>query len=253
LAWSPDGSRLASASEDTSARIWDVARGKEVAALFGHAAAVYAVAWSPDGRRVATGSYDLSVKIWDPVTGGEVCSFDKPGGIEQMIYALAWSRDGQRLACSDMEGNICILDSAPGFPGKTAAVPPQLPARESRSDTAMIRSLKSYCTAVEPMAANDPDALRRLAWIFAAARYPEVRDGRKALVYAQQASTLTGGKNPVVLSILAAAYAEAGDYTNAVSTQKQALAVLPNVDLRTEYAAALKQFESHQPVRSDSW
>ena len=196
LAYSPDGTCLASASDDSSAKIWDVARGREINTLLGHATAVYSVAWSPDGKRVVTGSWDLSVKIWDPVTGTEVCSFDKPGGISQMIYAVAWSPDGRHIACSDIEGNICILDATPGGLGAAATLVQPAPARDPRYEAGLVRSLKLYCEVVEPEATNNADALRRLAWILATSRYPEVRDGRKAVVFAQEASKLVGGRNP---------------------------------------------------------
>jgi WD40 repeat protein/serine/threonine protein kinase len=287
LAWSPDSTSLASACDDSTAKIWDVARGSEVSTLLGHATSVYSVAWSPDGKRVVTGSWDFSVKIWDPITGTEVCSFDKPGGITQMIYAVAWSPDGREIACSDIEGNICILDATPGGLGaasllerssvaalrgvdrapsrpvpsdaiardSSAADPstPPAPVRKPEYDASMVRSLKLYCEVVEPHATNNADALRRLAWILATSRHAEVRDGSKAVAFAQQASNLVGGRNPGILSILAAACAENGDFTNAISFQKQAMAMVPNIDLRTEYAAELRLYETHQPCRDNFW
>ncbi len=277
LAWSPDGSCLASGSDDASARIWDVSRGREISTLFGHASSVYSVDWSSDGKRVVTGSWDLSVKIWDPGTGTEVCSFDKPGGISQMIFAVAWNRNGRQIACSDIEGNICILDATPGGLGAVArlerrspprpvsieavastvrpAVPsvPPAPAHDPTYETNMVRSLKLYCAVVEPQSTNNADALRRLAWILATSRHPEVRDGRKAVAFAQQASKLVGGRNPGILSILAAAWAETGDFTNAISFQRQAMDMVPNIDLRTEYAAELRLYEAHQPCRDNAW
>jgi len=264
LAYSPDGTCLASASDDASAKIWDVSRGREISTLLGHATSVHSVAWSPDGKRVVTGSWDLSIKIWDPKTRTEVCSFDKPGGICQMIDAVAWNPDGRHIACSDIEGEICILDATPG--GLGAASPAdhassvaalrrvdQALPRPLSNETNMIRSLKLYCALVESHSTNNADALRRLAWILATSRHPEVRDGRQAVVFAQQASKLVGGRNPGILSILAAACAETGDFTNAIRLQKQALTMVPNIDLRSEYAAELRLYEAHQPCRDNSW
>ena len=56
VAFSPDGGRVATASEDKTARLWDAASGKQLAVLQGHTAQVYSVAFSPDGSRVATAS-----------------------------------------------------------------------------------------------------------------------------------------------------------------------------------------------------
>ena len=57
-AFSPDGSRIVTASEDKTARIWDAATGKEIAVLRGHDDGVNSAAFSPDGSRIVTASAD---------------------------------------------------------------------------------------------------------------------------------------------------------------------------------------------------
>ena len=66
VAWSPDGTRLATGSDDETVRIWDPATGQTTATLTGHTDWVTAVAWSPDGTCLATASDDKTVRIWDP-------------------------------------------------------------------------------------------------------------------------------------------------------------------------------------------
>src|SRR5436189_153051 len=65
---SPDGKTVPSASGDKTAKLWDVATGKEVGALKGHADAVRDVAYSPDGAVIATASFDGTVILWDAAT-----------------------------------------------------------------------------------------------------------------------------------------------------------------------------------------
>jgi WD40 repeat protein len=64
-AFSPDGARIATASEDKTARIWDAATGKEITVLRGHESYVLSAAFSPDGARIVTASGDKTARIWD--------------------------------------------------------------------------------------------------------------------------------------------------------------------------------------------
>ena len=78
MAFSPDGQRLASGSDDSTVKVWDSATGKELFALKGHTAAVTSVAFSPDGQHLASGSSDRTVRIWESTTAKEMFALKGP-------------------------------------------------------------------------------------------------------------------------------------------------------------------------------
>ena len=119
VAWSPDGSRVASGSDDNTIKIWDVATGFLVQNFTGHSQDVTSVAWSPDGSRVASGSSDSTIKIWDVATGFLVQNFT---GHSRVVTSVAWSPDGSRVASGSWDKTIKIwhctfwtFDSSPVF------------------------------------------------------------------------------------------------------------------------------------------
>jgi len=66
VAWSPDSTRIASASSDKTVQVWDALNGGHVFIYNGHSNYVVTAAWSPDGTRIASASYDDTVQIWSP-------------------------------------------------------------------------------------------------------------------------------------------------------------------------------------------
>jgi WD40 repeat protein len=85
LAWSPDGTRLATGSDDETVRIWSVETGKQTARLRGHADEVAGVAWAPDGDHLTSVDRSGLVIVWDG-SGRQVASV-----VLQPSECLAWS------------------------------------------------------------------------------------------------------------------------------------------------------------------
>jgi WD40 repeat protein/serine/threonine protein kinase len=94
VAYSPDGKRLATASNDRTVRIWNAQTGKVLLTLSGHHDNVTQVAFSPDGRVLASASDDRTVRLWDANTGSPLNAFNKHPGV---VTAVAFSRDGKQL------------------------------------------------------------------------------------------------------------------------------------------------------------
>ncbi len=64
VAFSPDGSQLASGLTDDTIRLWDVDTGEETRRLTGHTSNVASVAFSPDDSQLASGSLDGTIRLW---------------------------------------------------------------------------------------------------------------------------------------------------------------------------------------------
>jgi WD40 repeat protein/serine/threonine protein kinase len=106
FAFSPDGTRLASAGEDRTARIWDPATGKLLATCLGHASKVLGLAFSPDGARLVTTSSDGTVRQWDVATGRQAePPYDRHSGD---VAAAVYSPDGQRIASAGTDRTVRV-------------------------------------------------------------------------------------------------------------------------------------------------
>ena len=88
---------------------------------------------------------------------------------------------------------------------------------------------------------NNADAHKYLAWIMATCPDASVRNGTQAVELAEQAEQLSGGGNPAILATLAAAYAEAGRFPEAVTTAQKALQL---VESQTNAASVINDLQT---------
>jgi eukaryotic-like serine/threonine-protein kinase len=115
-AFCPEGRRLATASDDGAARLWDLATGSMLASSLKHNGPVHSVAFSADGKLVATASDDGSVRRWDAWTG------DPLGGSLPCkgVTALILSPDGSMLAALSNAGEYVLWNAMTGKPVHSA-------------------------------------------------------------------------------------------------------------------------------------
>ncbi|HZP82351.1 MAG TPA: c-type cytochrome domain-containing protein, partial [Chthonomonadaceae bacterium] len=103
VAWSPDGTRLATASQDKTARLWEWPSGKELQVFRDHSDAVTRVCFAPDGKSVYTASQDHNVRRFDVANGQVIRAFTGHG---DSVLALALSPDGKGLVSSGPEPRL---------------------------------------------------------------------------------------------------------------------------------------------------
>jgi WD40 repeat protein len=116
LALSPDNQSLATASFDSTAKLFDLSTGLLRSTLAGHSVAALAVDYSPDGTRVATADYGGSVFVWDAATGARVGTLT---GHTDAVLAVAYSPDGTMIASGSADGAVKLWNAATGAPIRT--------------------------------------------------------------------------------------------------------------------------------------
>jgi WD40 repeat protein/transcriptional regulator with XRE-family HTH domain len=107
VAFSPDGSQLATASSDFSVKLWDSRTGAVLKTLEGHTGWVYSVEFSPDGSTVISGSQDGTAKLWDAASGKLIMTLaGSSGGVGEVSI----SPDGRSVVTSGSDGTASVWD-----------------------------------------------------------------------------------------------------------------------------------------------
>jgi WD40 repeat protein len=118
LSFSPNGTRLASAADDYTVRLWNTETGEEVAVLKGHTQSVTGVAYSPDGYRLVSSSRDGTIKLWDAHAHEEIATLK---GHQGTVYGVAFSPDGSCFASAGYDNTVKLWDVETGSEIRTFA------------------------------------------------------------------------------------------------------------------------------------
>jgi len=111
VAFDHAGERVVTASEDRSARVWDVRSGRGLAVLRGHRDGVCWAAFDPSGARVVTASHDRTAVVWDASTGNVLAALV---GHEGPLVFAEFSPKGDRIFTSSRDRTARLWDAASG-------------------------------------------------------------------------------------------------------------------------------------------
>lgn len=109
MAASPDGHWFATASEDTTVKLWDAKTSRVVRTFKGHKAPVWCVSFSPDGRLIAGAG--VGVKVWETATGRLCHEFQDH---ERMVSSVAIHPSGRWLASCSYDGSVHLRELPSG-------------------------------------------------------------------------------------------------------------------------------------------
>ena len=129
IAFSPDGKKLVSGSDDYTIKLWDIEKQSQIVTLrhttdFAQSQ-IKEISFSPNGQMFATAGYH--VKLWDIHTYRELITFRH----DEWVIALAFSHDGRTLAMGDVRGKVRIIN-----------VRNRLEVAEFQADTDLISALQ---------------------------------------------------------------------------------------------------------------
>jgi len=112
VAFSPDSTRVVSASFDGSVRMWDAVSGAPIdEPLRGHPRSTLCVSFSPDGTQVVSGS-GPTIQSWDVMSGARI--WTAFGEAFHVVFSVAYSPDGTRIISGSDDGSVQIWDAASG-------------------------------------------------------------------------------------------------------------------------------------------
>lgn len=107
-AWSPDGKRVATASRDTTIRVWNASGTGKTTAFAGHTEGIVSLSWNPDGTKFLSASHDKTARIWNAESPSDSIVL---AGHDEPLTMAVWSRDGHRVLTASYDGTARIWNA----------------------------------------------------------------------------------------------------------------------------------------------
>ena len=112
--FSPDGTKVVTASDDGTARIWDAQTGHSLTNPLRHHGFVWSAQFSPDGKKIVTGCDDGTAQVWDVKTGQPL--LPQPLQHSNKVGWVQFSPDGKKIVTASDDGTARIWDAQTGKP-----------------------------------------------------------------------------------------------------------------------------------------
>lgn len=111
VAFSPDGTLMATAEEGSLVRLWVLSTGAVLRTFQGHMGLVNRVAFAPDGKTILTGGSDSTARLWDVNTGEELRRFS---GHTEIVSDMAYVGGGEIIMTGSYDSTVRLWDAATG-------------------------------------------------------------------------------------------------------------------------------------------